>query len=134
NVISAARPTVEDAHDLGVSRLLDDVDRLAPLVGAADDDHARPHARSQRVASAFEAAVPRNGSIVATPGCAMPSPRTTCPIVIFRMRRSSRNERLSTYQMSSANFSSQVSALRPCTWLQPVIPGRTWWRRISSFE
>jgi predicted MPP superfamily phosphohydrolase len=35
-------------------------------------------------------------------------------------------------QTSSANLSSQLSALRPLTWAHPVSPGRTSWRRICS--
>jgi hypothetical protein len=51
-----------------------------------------------------------------------------------RILRSSTSDQLSTYQTSSARRRSQLTALRPCTAAQPVMPGRTSWRRACAAE
>src|ERR1700761_834450 len=61
---------------------------------------------------------------------ARPWPVTTDQAVFSRMRRSRERLRWSTYQTSSSIRSSQGMPARPWTWAQPVIPGRTSWRRF----
>src|SRR5690625_1552785 len=78
--------------------------------------------------------LPMNSGIVASPSALIPSRRRTFQAVSQRIFRSSQNDRLSTYQTSRRNFSSQEMALRPFTCAQPVIPGRTSWRRACSGE
>ncbi len=73
-----------------------------------------------------------NSSIVACPGWLIPSRFRIFPIVMAIILMSSHNDWWSTYHTSSRNFSSQLMALRPLTWAQPVIPGRTSWRRACS--
>ena len=77
---------------------------------------------------------PRN-SVIVTPGAwSMPSPRRTMPTVRARMRASRASDAWSTYQTSRASRSSHAVVLRPFTWAQPVMPGRTSSRRacVSS--
>jgi hypothetical protein len=75
--------SIEQTDDVHSTDLFDDVDGLLPLVGATDHDDPSGH----------DCSVPRNGSIVATPGWEIPSPFTTLPIVFSRICRSSRIER-----------------------------------------
>ena len=77
---------------------------------------------------------PMNSSMVARPGCDIPSPDSIFQTVMRKMRISSQKDQWSTYQTSSLNFSSQVMALRPLICAQPVMPGSTSWRRACSGE
>src|SRR5690606_9449104 len=61
--------------------------------------------------------------MVTCPSALMPSRTNTFLTVNSKIRMSSHKERLSTYHTSSANFSGQLSALRPFTCAQPVMPG-----------
>src|SRR3546814_21096917 len=63
--------------------------------------------------------LPVNFGIVASPAALMPSRTSTLRTVSNRIFKSRMKERCSTYQRSSANFSSQESALRPFTCAQP---------------
>src|SRR5947207_1603311 len=118
----AARPAAVEHPHRGVEPASEDgVDHLSTLVGSADHDHAAH--------DALPPAEPRNGSMVAWPGALTPWPLNTCATVLPMISRSRRVERWSTYHTSNANFSSHVTALRPFTCAQPVIPGRTSWRR-----
>src|SRR5690606_28894320 len=76
--------------------------------------------------------LPMNRGRKASPSAPTPWRPRTRRIVIARIFKSSRSEWWSTYQVSSSNFSSQLTLLRPITWAQPVIPGRTSWRRACS--
>ena len=58
-----------------------------------------------------------------------PSLRSSTPTVRARICRSRASERCSTYQTSSSMRSLQGRLVRPCTWAQPVSPGRTSRRR-----
>ena len=73
-----------------------------------------------------------NSGIVASPSALIPSRFSTFHAVMARIFRSSRKDRLSTYQTSRANFSSQVIAFRPLICAHPVIPGFTSCRRACS--
>src|SRR5436309_998456 len=59
--------------------------------------------------------VPLNSSAVACPGWLIPSRLRVFHTVMTMILRSNRNDCLSTYHTSSANFCSQVRALRPFT-------------------
>ena len=69
-----------------------------------------------------------------------PLPRTIILRVRQTMRRSIQGPALRTYQVSSASFSSTLNCWPPCTWAQPVMPGRiamrsetqSGWSRASS--
>ena len=96
-----------------------------------------PRRRRSRIAQALSdfplvEAVPMNSGIVASPSALIPSRFSTFHAVRTRIFRSSKKDRLSTYQTSRANFSSQVIAFRPLTCAQPVRPGLTSWRRACS--
>src|SRR5436190_4529752 len=101
---------IEHARDARLATMLDRVDYLPALIASADDeDHIHGSARG----SGRE---PWNGGIVAWPVLETPWPINTLRTVRRRISRSSRNDRCSTYQTSSANFSSHDNALRPFTW------------------
>src|SRR5690606_29101170 len=103
-------------------RAEDVADDLAVAAGADDDDTAHSaHAHAMPTGPRL----PVNGVMLAWPSCEIPSRARTRPRVFAKMRRSSPRLQLSTYQTSSENFSSQVSALRPLTCAQPVMPGST---------
>ncbi len=78
--------------------------------------------------------LPVNLDIVASPDALIPSRTMTLRTVSHRIFRSTQKDRLSTYQTSNANLSSQLSALRPFTCAHPVTPGRISWRRACSGE
>src|SRR5690606_19450983 len=120
------RVVVVYGHDVLAGRLERGDDDLRVASPADDDDAhaARPPASAP--------AVPVNSGMVASPAAEMPSRARTLRRVRRRILRSRAREAWSTYQTSRANFSSQVRALRPLTWAQPVRPGRTSWRRACS--
>ena len=72
---------------------------------------------------------PMNSDIVTSPAPLTPSRRNTAPTVRSRILMSSDIQHWSTYSTSSANFRSQLRALRPETWARPVNPGSTSCRR-----
>ena len=77
---------------------------------------------------------PLNTGIVSDEDALTPLRRKTRIAVRKSILTSSKTETWSTYQTSSSNFLSQEIALRPFTWAQPVIPGRTSCRRACSGE
>jgi len=79
----------------------------------------------QRFAVSREVMQEVSEDIFAMAAAEMPSRRSTLMTVSARILRSSQIERLSTYQTSSASFSSHEIALRPLICAHPVMPGRT---------
>src|SRR6185312_8235678 len=77
---------------------------------------------------------PSKRGIVAWSSALTPRRVSTFATLCTSSFASSQRDQLSTYQTSQANFSSQVSALRPFASTGPAIPGGRSWRRSCSAE
>jgi hypothetical protein len=77
------------------------------------DNFAVPARTKDR--NTFHSALPVNRVIVTCPSAAMPSRCSTLPTVRIRIRKSSNNDQLSTYQTSISNRSIHDVAFRPFT-------------------
>lgn len=85
----------------------------ATLLSEIGNNLAMP--ASTKNGQALHFSFPVNLDAVACPSALIPSRTKTFLMVKISIRISSNRERLSTYQISRANFSGQLTALRPLT-------------------
>src|SRR5262249_53641928 len=121
--------TIAHPGDLEGSHPPRDVRDDTGMAGGADDQEPL-----RSTAHHDHGSLPRKTGTDALPSGVMPRRRATLVKVLRRIWMSTASDTFSTYQRSQSNFCSHVSAFRPLTCAQPVMPGSTSWRRAWRGE